>query len=258
MAACRAALADGGDLRAAAGDAFAAWVSAARLLNTDVYAERVLADRRYSAAENATPPKKLGRTLVLFNCLTCDKCIPICPNDANFSFVIPKGEVPIERLVPSPSGWTVQAHGALHFTKARQIGTFADVCNECGHCDVLCPEDGGPYLVKPLFFGSLDAWAASPHRDGFVLEQGKKGICMRGRFGGRVVTMERDGALVRYSGDGFDVAFDPRDAAATATGVADGPLDLTWLRIMEQILDAIIAPQAISYVSAVLEHTAAS
>ena len=44
IAACRAALAGGGDLRAAAGAAFPAWVSAARLLNTEVYAERVLAD----------------------------------------------------------------------------------------------------------------------------------------------------------------------------------------------------------------------
>ena len=85
-AACRAALAPGGDPREAAGDAFAAWVSAARVLNSAAYAERVLSDPRYSAAENATPPKKIGSALVLFDCLTCDKCIPVCPNDANFSF----------------------------------------------------------------------------------------------------------------------------------------------------------------------------
>jgi len=255
-AACRAALAGGGDPRIAAGDDFAAWVSAARLLNTEVYAERVLADDRYSAVEHATPPKKIGSRLVLFDCLTCDKCIPICPNDANFSFVIPEGEVPIERLVPNGNGWTVEALGALSFTKARQIGTFADVCNECGHCDVLCPEDGGPYLVKPLFFGSAEAWAASPHRDGFVLEKGKNGITMRGRFGGRVVTMECNGGLVRYSGDGFDVVLDPGDVAATVSGVADGPVDLTWLHIMHQILKAVTAPDAVNYVSAMLEHAA--
>ena len=88
-AACRAALAAGGDLRAAAGEAFAAWVSAARVLNAAVYAERVIADPRYGAAENATPPNKIGSTLVLFDCLTCDKCIPLCPNDANFILPIP-------------------------------------------------------------------------------------------------------------------------------------------------------------------------
>jgi putative selenate reductase len=256
-AACRAALAGGADLRAAAGDAFDAWVSAARLLNTRVYAEQVLADPRYSAAEHAKPPNKIGSHLVLFDCLTCDKCIPICPNDANFSFVIPQGEVPIERLILGPDGWTAEPAGVLRFTKARQIGTFADVCNECGHCDVLCPEDGGPYLIKPLFFGGVDAWKAAPHRDGFVLETVGNGIVMHGRFGGRVVTMAREDDLVRYAGDGFDIAFDPRDVAATAQGAADGPIDLTWFHIMDQILKGVTAQDAINYVSAMIGHAGA-
>jgi len=251
-AACRAALVVGGDLRTTAGEAFATWVSVARLLNTEVYGERVLADRRYCAAENSTPPNKIGSKLVLFDCLTCDKCIPICPNDANFTFVIPTGEVPIQRLAWSEDGWTSETVGALRFTKQRQIGTFADVCNECGHCDVLCPEDGGPYLVKPLFFGSIDAWAASPHRDGFVLQRIVNGIAMHGRFGGRVVTMEIGNGLVRYRGEGFDVRLDPSEPAATVSGTADGPVDLTWLHIMDQILRAVTAPKAVNYIGTIL------
>lgn len=253
-AACRTALANGGGMRAAAGDAFAAWVSAARMLNTELYAERVLADSRYSAAENARPPNKVGSTLGPFDCLTCDKCIPLCPNDANFSFVIPPGEVAVEQLVPDGDGWVVRTSGALHFAKPRQIGTFADACNECGHCDVQCPEDGGPYLVKPLFFGSVAAWMAAPHRDGLVLQKGERGLTMRGRFGGQTVMMALGERTVRYAGAGFDVTFDPGDVAATAAGVADGPVDLTWLRIMQQIMQAVTAPAAINYVSASLEH----
>ncbi len=103
-AACRAALGSGGDPREAAGDAFAAWVSAARVLNSAVYAERAVHDPRYSADENATPPKKIGSSLVLFDCLTCDKCIPVCPNDANFSFSIPVGETPVELLTRTDGG----------------------------------------------------------------------------------------------------------------------------------------------------------
>ncbi|MGA2894149.1 MAG: hypothetical protein ABSE22_14880 [Xanthobacteraceae bacterium] len=250
--ACQTALA-GGDLRAAAGDAFEAWVSAARLRNTEIYGERVLADPRYAAAENATPPKKIGSTLVLFDCLTCDKCIPICPNDANFTFVIPTGEVPIERLTRSPDGWTAELVGALKFTKQRQIGTFADVCNECGHCDVLCPEDGGPYLVKPLFFGTMDAWAASPHRDGFVMQKSGTVVTMHGRFGGRVVIMESGNSHVRYRGEGFDVALDLSAPAATASGTAESPVDLTWLHIMDKIFKAVTDPRAINYAGMILE-----
>lgn len=251
-AVCRAALAAGRDLRTAASDAFAAWVSATRLLNTEAYAGRVLADPRYSAAENATPPTKIGSTLALFDCLTCDKCIPICPNDANFTFVIPPGEVPIERLAWNGNAWTAEVSGTLKFTKQRQIGTFADACNECGHCDVLCPEEGGPYLVKPLFFGSMDAWAASPHRDGFVLQRSANSIIMHGRFGGCVVTMENESGLIRYRGEGFDLRLDPDVPAASVSGTADHPVDLTWLHVMHQILKAVMAPSAVNYVSTIL------
>jgi hypothetical protein len=81
---------------------------------------------------------------------------------------------------------------------------------------------------------------------------------MHGRFGGRVVTMERGEARVRYRGDGFDIVFDPGDVAATVSGEADGPVDLTWLRIMDQILKAVTATGAVNHVSATLEHAAAS
>ena len=51
--------------------------------------------------------------------------------------------------------------------KAHQLANFADFCNECGNCDVFCPEDGGPYIEKPRFFGSLEAWRRLTTRDGF-------------------------------------------------------------------------------------------
>jgi putative selenate reductase len=256
-AACRASLAAGGDPRAAAGDAFAAWVSAARVRNSAAYAERVLADRRYSAAENGTPPKKIGSSLVLFDCLTCDKCIPVCPNDANFSFSIPIGETPVELLTRTEAGWTVHVVGVVSVKKPHQIGAFADVCNECGHCDVLCPEDGGPFKSKPLFFGSRAAWEAAPHRDGFVVEQGAEGAVMHGRFGGEMVRIERTGARVRYVGEGFDLALDPSDVAGSVSGAADGPVDLTRLRIMLPILDAVAGPGAVNFVSASLTRATA-
>jgi hypothetical protein len=69
--------------------------------------------------------------------------------------------------------------------------------------------------------------------------------------------MERDGGVVRYSGDGFDVVFDPGDVAATVRGMAGGPVDLTWLHIMDQILTAVTAPRAVNHISAMLEHATA-
>ncbi|GIS37006.1 MAG: hypothetical protein Ct9H90mP9_0360 [Pseudomonadota bacterium] len=42
--------------------------------------------------------------------------------------------------------------------KKHQIANFADFCNECGNCDIFCPEDGGPYVLKPRFFGSRESF----------------------------------------------------------------------------------------------------
>jgi putative selenate reductase len=256
--ACRAALAQGDDLRAAAGEAFAAWVSAACLLNTETYIERMLADPRYSAARNATPPKKLGTRLTLFDCMTCDKCIPVCPNDANFVLTIPKCRLAKERLVPNGDGWETETDGAIALDRPWQIGVFADACNECGNCDIFCPEDGAPYLSKPLFFGSVAAWADTPDRDGFAFEMRRDALRLHGRLNGRTAYIERNGDRLRYCGEGFDLHLDPADPAGTAKGRSDGPVDLTPLRILEIIRTAITAPDAVNFVSAAIAECVTS
>ncbi|HET9594045.1 MAG TPA: hypothetical protein VFP65_00610 [Anaeromyxobacteraceae bacterium] len=252
--ACSAALEAGGDLRAAAGDAFGRWVSAARVRNARTYAERVLADARYAAPRNSTPPKKVGSRLSLFDCLTCDKCIPVCPNDANFSLPVPQAEIPLERLVPSAAGgFTLERRGALALSRERQIANLADACNACGHCDVMCPEEGGPYLVKPRFFGSVASWAAEPGLDGLALEVVPGGVRTHARFEGKTYLVERGaGGPVRYTGPGFDLRLDLADPAGTAAGSAEGPVDLAWLRIAERLTEAVIAAGAATWAGAAL------
>ena len=61
---------------------------------------------------------------------------------------------------------------------------------------------------------------------------------------------------MRYSGAGFDLALDPADVAGSVSGSADGPVDLTRLRIMLPILDAVAAPGAVNFVSAGLARGA--
>jgi putative selenate reductase len=177
----------------------------------------------------------------------------VCPNDANFALELPPVEIPLERLVPSGEGrFAAERHGTLRLERAHQIANFADACNECGHCDVICPEDGGPYVVKPRFFGSVETWAAFPGRDGFALEALPDGLRIHGRFSGLTYVLEPSGSGVRYRGAGFDLRLDPADPAATAAGDADGPVDLTFLRIMERLRDAVAAPGAVNWVSAAL------
>jgi putative selenate reductase len=66
------------------------------------------------------------------------------------------------------------------------------------------------------------------------------------------MTMESRNGLLRYAGDGFDLDLDLADPAGSASGHADGPVDLTWLRIMDQILKGVTAAGATNFVNAAL------
>ena len=118
---------------------------------------RATADPRYRAG-SLRPPRKIGRHLALFDCINCDKCLPACPNDANFVYEVE----PLAREYESyrvEGGRAVPvAGGRFEVHERHQIATFQDFCNDCGNCDTFCPEDGGPYLEKPRFFGSLEAF----------------------------------------------------------------------------------------------------
>jgi putative selenate reductase len=231
----------------------AADLPAARLRNTETYVERLLDDPRYSAAANAKLPKKVDRRLRIFDCMSCDQCIPVCPNDAIFAMALPRGSFALERLVPRASGWTIEKDAELTIARPWQIGIFADACNECGNCDVFCPEHGGPYLWKPLFFGSAAAWAATHGRDGFAFERTGSGWRLHARLDGREVYVEDDGDKLRYSGEGFDLRLDPAAPAASAQGSADGPVDLAPLRIMELVRAAVTDPDAVNFVNAAMK-----
>ncbi|MDX1503942.1 MAG: glutamate synthase, partial [Thermoanaerobaculia bacterium] len=137
---CRDALAAGGDLLAAAGrELFARWVSEARLANTETYVEGLAADERYTRAANSTPPRKIGSHLELFDCISCDICIPVCPNDANFAYRGPEQQIPVARARRRGDGWEWRPGDPLKLARRHQIGTFLDVCNECGNCDICIP-----------------------------------------------------------------------------------------------------------------------
>ncbi|MEF2073097.1 hypothetical protein [Consotaella aegiceratis] len=248
--ACRAAIADGGDLRAAAGDSFDDWASAARRLNTRIYAKKVLADPRYGADATATPPEKTDAVLDLLDCQTCDRCVFVCPNDAIFRIPLPKAPIPQERLVPVDSGWRVETADDLPVRREHQIGIFADACNECGNCDVICPEKGAPSTIKPQFFGSLATWKTSPHRDGFVVERRADGLRVHGRWAGDILTLDSsDEGMLHYRGPGFDLTIDPADLEKTQ-GTAAQPVDLGRMRILHRLTQAVMADDAVNYVSA--------
>ena len=248
--ACLDALRDGGDLRKTAGDdLFAEWVSTAKLLNTERYVEAVARNPRYGQKHNATPPRKIGRHLQLFDCITCDLCVPVCPNDANFTYRLEEEEIPVIKARREAEGWDWTQTGTLRFEERHQIGTFADFCNECGNCDVFCPEDGGPYVVKPRFFRRAEDWTRSSELDGFQMERQAGRDQVRGRFEGQEFELQVEAGNIAFTGPAFRVRFDRQDPEGTLEGTADGEVDLTYFFIMDALRRAILDGDRVNYIN---------
>jgi putative selenate reductase len=253
VSAARAALAGKGDLRAAAGPALhARWLSEARVRNARLYAEKALADPRYASAANSKSPNKVGSKLWLFECLTCDKCVPVCPNDANFAFTLPKGEIAVTRLRGrAGGGFDREDAGTLRIEKQHQLANYADFCNECGNCDVFCPEDGGPYLLKPRFFGTEESFARFSTRDGFHVTRAASGDTVLARFEGKALRLVLTAGRAVYSGDGFEVRFAAADPVGTLEGRIDpdAVVDLAHFRIMDSLRTAVLDGPGVNYVN---------
>ncbi len=247
-AACRAALQEGGDLKAIAGKHFSAWVSKSCLKNTQTYSRRVHGDARYSRQNTNVPPKKTHIPLSLFDCQTCSQCIFVCPNNAVFRFPVEKGDLALNRLVPDGAGWKIENNGARTIKRPLQIGISTDACNECGNCDVICPEYGGVFITKPNFSGSRETWSSITDRDSFFIETMDDGFKIYGRLDGNVYTLENIGKdKVRFQGDGFDVSLDPSNLEDSVRGSGEAAIDLEPMSVILMLLKGVKDTPEASY-----------
>ena len=244
----RKVLENGAELRMAAGNnVFQQLISEIRLLNTKTYVKEVTTHARYGFEKNSTPPRKVGTMLELFDCLTCDKCIPVCPNDANFALKISPCETEVLEFQQNNSGWSVHGRDTLKLEKKYQIANFADFCNECGNCDIFCPEDGGPFLLKPRFFGTKESFQKFTNHDGFFLEHNTETVF--GRFDGKEYRVSVTGDFVNYSGPDFDIQFSKNDPENTIAGEAKSSVSFLNYEIMQMMRTAISDTGSGSYVS---------
>jgi len=177
--------------------------------NAKALLDKALTDERYRAARNRRPPRKLGTHLWLWDCLSCRKCIPACPNDAVFEIDVEPfvGDVPVIEALGG-GGWREAGRLPYRALKPTQIAIFADACNDCGHCDVVCPEDGGPQIEKPRFFGGLESWRRAAPLTGFVFTREGSALVLRGR------TPEGEFSLSKVQ-EADDARFEPPGAVVT-------------------------------------------
>jgi putative selenate reductase len=173
----------------------------AGFLNTPLIIAETQADPRYRAAQNRAVPKRIDSHLVTFDCITCDKCIPVCPNDANFAYHTGEVRLTYRDLEVRPDGSVTPIGEEREFElkHSEQIANFADYCNHCGNCDTFCPEYDGPYLKKPNFYGGRRAFEAGAPHDGFLLEGAPGKLTLSGRMQARLYELaELPGGGYRY------------------------------------------------------------
>ncbi|MDZ7343824.1 MAG: glutamate synthase [candidate division KSB1 bacterium] len=232
-------------------------LAAAIIANTSALAAKVQADPRYTHEKNKSMPRKIESQLALFDCINCDKCIPVCPNDANFYYALQPCEVTYSNYRLGPGGIEEIPGGSLRFESSHQIANYADFCNECGNCDVFCPEHGGPYIKKPRFFGSFLSWEKHANHNGFFLENRDGVQTLWGKIENKTYTLRIEAASSRahFSDNAIEVeltwptrkVLQARIIQPNAIGQV---LEMGLCHQMAALLTGIMDERTINYVNA--------
>ena len=189
-----------------------ALVDAAGVLNTPILVKEATENPRYAWEHNKGVPRKIGSKLWLYDCINCDKCVPVCPNVANFVYETTAVDITYDNFELAPGGPPRRVPGGVFkVAKAHQLANYADACNDCGNCDVFCPEDGGPYIEKPRFFGSLETYRKYAGRNGFYIEYEGDQATIYGTIAGASYQLSLNPLIDRawFSNGGAEVEIQP-------------------------------------------------
>jgi len=222
-------------------------VHTAGLLNTPILVAEATANPRYGWERNQGVPRKIGSKLWLYDCINCDKCVPVCPNDANFAYETRPATIEYDNFELLPCAVRRIPGGVLRVMKAHQLANYADACNDCGNCDIFCPEDGGPQVEKPRFFGSRETYEADAGANGFFIDWDARtiyGTLAYERYAlavdsaaDRAWFHRSDAAVEIRPSDNEILAWLPRDPAGPASSTFDMLPYLKLKLLMESIGD---------------------
>lgn len=243
-------------------------------LNTAIAAHEAREEPRYRADANRKVPVRINSQLTTFDCLTCDKCLPVCPNAANFTYPTPIVAFEFRDIIVTPNAgggpptWRDGERRKFAIDKEMQIACYSDFCNECGNCDTFCPEYGGPYIKKPTFYGTLESWEKAAPRDGFVLGESRRQIAgrecavrwIRGRMKGVSYMLAYEGNQMVIFSDGnirAEIAPDDHsilDISQLAILVGDKMLDMGAYHTLRHLLAGVSDLSRVNQVNAALLH----
>ncbi len=212
--------------------------------------KKTIADERYTYEKNKAVPKRIDSHLWLYDCISCDKCIPVCPNDANFFYEVEPVTIEFTNYSWTADGLKEADRGVLKIERKHQIANFADWCNECGNCDTFCPEYGGPFIQKPNFFANREAWLDNSTRDGFYITQRNSHREIVGRMGGQTYSLAVDDTTGTYNDGVLEVKFDATtheilDVKPLKESAIGHKLDMKTYHTLRTLLTGLLNPSRI-------------
>ncbi len=130
----------------------------------------------------------------------CDKCVEVCPNRANLTFLMRPVDMMLPRLAFRPSHaaagegmLTVVGLERFVIKQERQIININDFCNACGDCTTFCVHQGQPWLDKPRLFLNEKDFLAEDHNAYRIT-----GNVIRHRDQGRETSLTRENGHLVY------------------------------------------------------------
>jgi len=228
----------------------------AGFLNIGPIWSRTVADEHYAFDKNKAIPRRIDSKLWMYDCISCDKCVPVCPNDANFYYEIEPVEIHFTNYTWNAGTLEPADSGVLKIERKHQIANFADWCNECGNCDTFCPEYGGPFIQKPSFFINRTTWLDNPARDGFYVTKVDGLTQIVGRIEGKVysLTVDHKHTQARYNDGSVEVNFDTKthniaDVKPLADTITNHRIDVKKYHTLRILLTGILNPSRVQPVN---------
>ncbi len=214
-------------------------LNAAAAAFTTEYIKTLATNPRYHYDKNKKSPPKIDSHLTLFDCITCNKCLHVCPNAANISIPIGELSFPTNNFEFQNGGVVAVDDGTFILEKTAQIANLADFCNECGDCDTYCPEHGGPFIAKPRFFNSEFSYLESADHDGFYFPTAN---ALKGRIGAEEYVLEHNplNSQYRWISNDAEIVLDKNNKPITELTKASGKIDMTNYYIMKVLLDGLL------------------
>jgi putative selenate reductase len=140
----------------------------------------------------------------------CDKCVEVCPNRANYTYMVSPVILTLPTISCQQGKLVVSGEEILSIEQARQIIHVDDFCNECGNCATFCVHDGKPYLDKPrLFLQESDFRRESDNA--FHVGKSDQGWVIRRREGGTEswLTVEDRTGRMDFANEWLSISLSP-------------------------------------------------